>query len=226
MSRLSSDIAAVEQLVVSGAVEFSTAAASALLFAAAALLIRWELALVVFAVAPLFLLAARYFSGRLQRASVDERASNGDIAAAVQEGLASVAMVQAYTTNKTLSPTGCTGMVWLGCGPNSARAEPPPPMDRWSTWSKWPASWASSAWASGRSRPAGSPLAGLLAFVAYLGFLYPPIQQLGQLNLAISEATAGSARLTDLLAIEPAVVDAPLAIARRRGLAGSSRSPT
>ncbi|GAA1709437.1 ABC transporter transmembrane domain-containing protein [Fodinicola feengrottensis] len=219
VSRLSSDIAAVEQLVVSGAVEFSTAAASALLFAAAALLIRWELALVVFAVAPLFLLAARYFSGRLQRASVDERASNGDIAAAVQEGLASVAMVQAYNQQNAESDRlHRHGLAWMRAKLSQSRATAAygPLVDLvevacilgiigLGVWEI----------AAGRLT-----LGGLLAFVAYLGFLYPPIQQLGQLNLAISEATAGSARLTDLLAIEPAVVDAPLAIAapRARGV--------
>jgi ATP-binding cassette subfamily B protein len=215
VTRLSSDIAAVEQLVVSGAVEFTTAAASAVLFAVAALYIRWELALVVFAVAPLFLLAARYFSGKVQHASVDERASNGDIAAAVEEGLANTALVQAYNQQPAESSRlHLHGLAWMRAklSQNRATAAYGPLVDLvevacvlgiigLGVWEI----------AAGRLT-----LGGLLAFVAYLGFLYPPIQQLGQLNLAISEATAGSERLTQILAIRPAVTDRPMAIAAPR----------
>lgn len=215
VARLSSDIEAVEQLVVSGVVEFSTAAVSVLLFATAAIVVRWELAVVVFAVAPVFWLASRFFAGKLQVASADERESNGDISAAVQESLAHTQLVQAYNQQGAEADRlHRHGETWLRAKlrQNRASAGYGPLVDLvevtcilgiigigvWEI-------------AAGRLT-----LGGLLAFVAYLGFLYPPIQRLGQLSLAVSEATAGSRRLTQLLELTPSVTDTPDAIAAGR----------
>lgn len=47
----------------------------------------------------------------------------------------------------------------------------------------------------------------LLAFAAFLGYLYPPIRDLGQLGLTLTAATAGAQRLQEILDAEPAVTD-------------------
>jgi ATP-binding cassette subfamily B protein len=47
----------------------------------------------------------------------------------------------------------------------------------------------------------------LLAFAAFLGYLYPPIRNLGQLGLTLTAATAGAERLQEILDAEPAVSD-------------------
>jgi ATP-binding cassette subfamily B protein len=47
----------------------------------------------------------------------------------------------------------------------------------------------------------------LLAFAAFLGYLYPPVRDLGQLGLTLTAATAGARRLGELLDAEPAVTD-------------------
>lgn len=47
----------------------------------------------------------------------------------------------------------------------------------------------------------------LLAFAAFLGYLYPPIRDLGQLGLTLTAATAGARRLQEILDAEPAVTD-------------------
>lgn len=49
----------------------------------------------------------------------------------------------------------------------------------------------------------------LLAFAAFLGYLYPPIRDLGQLGLTLTAATAGAQRLQEILDAEPAVTDPP-----------------
>ncbi len=50
---------------------------------------------------------------------------------------------------------------------------------------------------------------GLHGFAAYLGFLYPPLKNLGQLTLTVTSATASSERLAELLNTPPRVSDAP-----------------
>jgi ATP-binding cassette subfamily B protein len=47
----------------------------------------------------------------------------------------------------------------------------------------------------------------LLAFAAFLGYLYPPVRGLAQLGLTIAAATAGAERLIEILDVRPAVAD-------------------
>jgi ATP-binding cassette subfamily B protein len=47
----------------------------------------------------------------------------------------------------------------------------------------------------------------LLAFAAFLGYLYPPIRNLGQLGLTLTAATAGAERIQEILDTEPAVTE-------------------
>lgn len=47
----------------------------------------------------------------------------------------------------------------------------------------------------------------LLAFAAFVGYLYPPVRSLGRLGLTLTAATAGAERLGEILDAEPAVTD-------------------
>lgn len=95
--RLTDDLEVIEELVSSGLVEAAAAAISVALFAAAAAIIQWQLALITFAVAPLFWLTSKGFSGRLSQASGQERAASSSLASTVEESLANQALVQAFS---------------------------------------------------------------------------------------------------------------------------------
>ncbi len=47
----------------------------------------------------------------------------------------------------------------------------------------------------------------LLAFSAFLGYLYPPVRGLAQLGLTITAATAGAERLIEILDVRPSITD-------------------
>ncbi|MFD5544571.1 ABC transporter ATP-binding protein, partial [Streptomyces sp. NPDC127079] len=47
----------------------------------------------------------------------------------------------------------------------------------------------------------------LLAFSAFLGYLYPPVRGLAQLGLTVTAATAGAERLIEILDVRPSVTD-------------------
>ncbi len=96
MVRLLDDLEVIEGLVCSGLAAAAAAAVSLLLLAAAAVVISSSLALLAFAVAPLFWLVSRAFSGRLARAAGQEREANGSISTAVEESLSNQALVQAF----------------------------------------------------------------------------------------------------------------------------------
>lgn len=50
-------------------------------------------------------------------------------------------------------------------------------------------------------------IGGLLSFAGFIGYLYPPLQNLGQLNLTLATARAGAVRIDDILAEQPATAD-------------------
>lgn len=218
MARLTDDIEAIEELVGSGLVKLFTTLASVVFFAGAAFYIRWDLALLTFLLVPAFLLVSKVFAGRFRTVSAHERLSNGAMNSVIEESLSNQSLVQSYNRQSTEAERlHSEGNTWLRA--NVAQA------------------WLSSlygpvvqvieticlisilgfgAWeiTSGRLT-----IGGLLAFAAYLAYLYPAVQSLGQIALTVSEAAAGSDRVIEILRARPTVTDRadPVHLERGRG---------
>ncbi|HVV12823.1 ABC transporter ATP-binding protein [Amycolatopsis sp.] len=214
VARHSGDVDAVEHLVASGVVETFVAAMSAVAFAGAALWMRWDLALAAFAIAPLFLLVAKWFSGKLRVAARDERNVNGEISSAVEEGLANFTVVQAYNQQPfDQHRIHERGVSWLRAKLAEARVSAAyAPLVGVTEVIGTLGVLALGAWEIEAGRVT---LGGLIALTGYLGYLYPQVQELGQLQLTINSATASAERIVELL-------DAPIAVRdpRRQLVAG------
>ncbi|MFG1997107.1 ABC transporter ATP-binding protein [Actinoplanes sp. NPDC048988] len=205
MTRFTDDLESVEGFVVSGLVRTATAAVSVIAFATAALLVRWDLALASFALAPLFLVVSRAIGGRFQAAAAEERAGNGGIATVVEESLSNQAVVRAYNRQEAEQDRlHRQGLVWLRArmaetrlgslyGPLVGVVETICVLTVLGL----------GAWELSAGRVS---LGGLLSFAGYLGYLYPPMQTLGQFPLGAAEAAAAVERLDDLLRVQPAPV--------------------
>ncbi|MET9911235.1 ABC transporter ATP-binding protein [Streptomyces sp. NPDC006476] len=206
VERLTGDVEAIEQMVVSGVVGTVAAAFSAVFYASAALYLRWDLALATFVLAPLFLLAARRFSGRIRTASQDERVADGAITSVVEESLGNIMLTQAYNRRadeeKRLEREA---RAWMNASVRGARLS-----ELYEQFVEVVETlcvlvviglgvWEISA---GRMT-----LGQLLAFAAFIGYLYPPVRSLGRLGLTLTAATAGAERLNEILDTEPAVTD-------------------
>jgi ATP-binding cassette, subfamily B, bacterial len=218
MVRLTDDIEAIEQFVASGVIQTFTAAISAALFASAALYVRWDLALVSFAVAPLFLLAVRRFTSRVRAVAVQERASDGALTSVVEESLSNQALVQAYNRQRAEQRRlHQEGRSWLKAKMAETRLSAlyDPLVEVIETVCVLVVL-SFGAWELTNDR---ITLGGLLSFAAYLGYLYPPIQGLGQVKLIASEATASADRIIEIMETPPTVADRPAARTRaaRRG---------
>ncbi|MER6527060.1 ABC transporter ATP-binding protein [Streptomyces sp. NPDC001508] len=204
--RLTGDVEAIEQLVVSGVVGSIGAAFSAVFYAAAAFWLRWDLALATFLLAPLFLLAARRFAGRVKKASRDERVADGAITSVVTEALGNIVLTQAYNRRRDEEARLDTeARAWQRAGVRGARLS-----ELYEQFVEVVETlcvltviglgvWEISA---GRMT-----LGQLLAFAAFLGYLYPPVRALGRLGLTVTEAMAGAERIGEILDAEPAVTD-------------------
>ncbi|MEU8868482.1 ABC transporter ATP-binding protein [Streptomyces umbrinus] len=206
VERLTGDVEAIEQMVVSGVVGTVSAVFSALFYSAAALWLRWDLALVTFLLAPLFLVAARRFAGRIRAAAQDERTADGAITSVVEESLGNVVLTQAYNRRRAEEKRlDREARAWLRASVRGARAS-----ELYEQFVEVVetvcvlAVIGLGAWEISQGRMS---LGQLLAFAAFLGYLYPPIRDLGQLGLTLTAATAGAQRLQEILDAEPAVTD-------------------
>ncbi|MFE7934658.1 ABC transporter ATP-binding protein [Streptomyces sp. NPDC057456] len=206
VERLTGDVEAIEQLVVSGVVGTISAAFSAVFYAAAALWLRWDLALATFVLAPLFLLAARRFSSRIKQAAQDERVADGAITSVVEESLGNVVLTQAYNRRRDEERRlDKEARAWMRASVRGARLS-----EMYEQFVEVVETlcvlsviglgvWEISA---GRMT-----LGALLAFAAFIGYLYPPVRNLGQLGLTVTAATAGAERIAELLDAQPSVKD-------------------
>src|SRR3954468_19513365 len=94
VTRLTSDVQAIESFLLGGVSGAVTAVARIVLFAGALFVLSWQLALVSLVVTPLFWWAARRFSGLIKRAAREKRRRSGSLAAVAEESLANAMLVQ------------------------------------------------------------------------------------------------------------------------------------
>jgi ATP-binding cassette subfamily B protein len=173
---------------------------------------------VSFAIAPLFWVAVRSFTSRFRDAAVRERESDGAMTSVVEESLSNQALVQAYNRQRTEQRRlHRAGLSWLEAKMAESRLSALyEPLVQVIETVCVLVVLGFGAWELTNNR---ITLGGLLAFAAYLGYLYPPIQNLGHINLIASEATASADRIIEIMEARPAVAEVPAARTRaaRRG---------
>lgn len=206
LSRLTSDVEAIETMVVSGLVGAASAVFSALFYAAAAFWLRWDLAAATFVLAPLFWLAARRFSGSIKDVSRAGRVADGAITSVVEESLGNIVLTQAYdrrdAERRRLREEA---NAWFRASVRSTRLnEAYEQLVEVIETVCVLAVIGIGAWEISAGR---MTLGQLLAFAAFLGYLYPPVRGLAQLGLTVTAATAGAERLIEILDVPPAVTD-------------------
>ncbi|MGW8556356.1 ABC transporter ATP-binding protein [Streptomyces tubercidicus] len=206
VERLTGDVDAIEALVVSGLVQAATAIFGVIFYTAAAFWLRWDMALVTLALAPLFVIATRRFTGRVKEVSRRERAADGAITSVVEEGLVNVVLTQAYNRQQDEQERlNREARRWFRASVTSARLNEfyEQIVEVLETLCVL-AIIGLGVWEISAGR---MTLGQLLAFAAFIGYLYPPIRNLGQLGLTVTEATAGSERLLEILDAPPAVTE-------------------
>lgn len=197
LARLTSDIDAVEQLAASGIVQAVSGCVCAVFFTAAAFWVRWELALAVCAVCPLFWLASRVLSGRMTRATQQERAGNAALITAVEQALSTLLLARLYNRQADeAAAVHRAGRTWMRAGLRQARvAQAYRPAWEIIETASVLAILGLGAWEISVHR---LTLGGLLAFAGFLGFLYPCLQSLGELAVDAASAAAAADRLLRL----------------------------
>lgn len=211
VSRLSGDVGAIESLFVTELTRAVSAVFRVLFFTVALFLIDWQLALAALAVAPLFGGLARLFARRLKRASREKRRRTGSLSSVAEESLAAAALVQSHgmQVEEARRFAGHANDVYQAeLAAARLRGCYPVVVDFFELLGAL-ATISLGAWALADGR---ITLGGLLAFVAYLGLLYRPIQELGDIVASIFAASAGAERVLEVLDTPEGIAERPDAV--------------
>ena len=210
LARITSDVHAIETLLLSAVAELVQAAARLFFFAGALALLSWKLALASLIVVPVFYFAAKKFARLARRAARERRRRSGSLTAVAEESLANAALVQsANAQDREIARfrRESEGAIAAELAGTRVAGLFAPIIDLielagavlilvLGTW----------ALASG-----DLTIGGLLAFLAYLSQLYRPVRDLSRLSQEVFEATAGAERVIELLDTLPRVTEAPAA---------------
>ena len=209
VSRLSGDVAAIESLFVSGLTSVVSAVFQLVFFIGALLLLDWQLALASLVLAPLFYGIARFYAQRLKRASREKRRRTGSLSSIAEESLSSAALVQSHglqTQEADRFREQAEDVYDAELAAAKLRGLYPIVVHLFEL-AGMLAAIVLGAWALADGR---LTLGGLLAFLAYLGMLYRPVQELGDVVGLVFSASAGAERVLELL-------DTPAGITERPG---------
>jgi ATP-binding cassette, subfamily B, bacterial len=218
MSRLSGDVNAIEQLVLSGVMQLVAHSLKIAIFGGLLFYLNWKLTLASLIAAPLFAVVSRRFSTRIKAASREKRRRTGTISAVAEESLSNAALVQAYdrqdaeTRRFHRENLGAFAAQMMA---TRLRATFGPFIDLLETGAVLLVV-GLGIWqlASGEMT-----LGDLLVFMAYLAQLYGPIRALGGLANTAYAASAGAERIIEILDEKPSVTDpvSPRPFGRARG---------
>jgi ATP-binding cassette, subfamily B, bacterial len=208
LSRLTSDIQAIESFILSGIGEGLSALVRIAIFGGALFLLDWRLAAVSLVVAPLFYFLARSFSRLVKHAAREKRRRSGSLTAVAEESLANASLVQSLNRQAAevvrFRRQG-ERIVEAELASTRIRSLFSPLVDLIELVGAMIVI-ALGTWALTRG---DLTLGGLLVFLGYLTQLYGPIRDLSRLSNTIFAAAAGAERVIELLEERPTVVDRP-----------------
>jgi ATP-binding cassette subfamily B protein len=218
LSRLTGDVAAIENVVLSGVIEVIANLIKIVVFVGVLLFLDWRLALVSLAAVPVFWSAARAFTRRIKTASRQVRTRAGSITTVAEESLTDPTLIQAYGREPAevdRFATQSKGSVRAELAATRLEAMFSPLIDLCQLLGVLTIVGV-GIWELGAGR---ITLGGLLAFLMFLSQLYSLVQDLGHLANSLFAAAAAAERIIDLLDQQPTVtVPAhPIPLGRPRG---------
>jgi ATP-binding cassette, subfamily B, bacterial len=211
LTRLSGDITAIEDLLVSGLSDMVAYVTTIVLFMALMVYLDAGLVLVALSVVPVLAATTVVAARKGRSAQLDIRARASELASTAEEGLSAIALVKAFARASYEGHRfGRASQASATARLRGVRVSAvfPPLADLVTA-----AGTAMVVFFGGRQVMAGRlSLGSLVAFLTYLSSLYVPIQGLASLISTIQRALVGAERLAEIL-------DAPAALRERGGTA-------
>jgi len=218
ITRLTSDVQAIRDVVSGGSILFFTNASLLAGMLAMMFWLNWQFALAALSVAPLLFWSVFRYTSRVKAAARTARTSEGLLASVAQETLSSIRIVQGLAQEEQQSERFQTqNMGSLNAYLESVRyqAAVAPLVDVFAA-----AGLAIVMWFGAMRVLAGELTTGdVVVFFAYVTNLYAPIKALSRLWYSLNRATIGIERIGEVMELAYDVTDRPNA-RRARGLSG------
>ncbi len=210
LTRLTSDVDAIERFVLTGPADAVAAVLQFALLLGALLWLDVPLTVVSLVVAPGFWFTARRFSRIVKDTSQERRRRAGSLATHAEQALSNVALVQSYNRNQAETrrfEAHGVEVLEAELAASRVRAAFLPLVDLVEVAGGIVVVGAGAhALGSGRLT-----VGGLLAFLAYLVQMYGPVRDLSRLSTTVFSAAAAAERVVELLEDRPQVRDDPRA---------------
>lgn len=211
LARVTSDVRAIEIVVLSGINNMLLAVFKIAIFGGMLFFLDWRLALVIVVVAPVFWFAMRLLTRLVKRATRERQRRIGSLAALGEESFSNIALVQAYN-RQALEVERFhrenDGALEASLVASRLKAFVSPSIDAVQAVSALAVVGLGTLALSDGDLTVGE----LIVFVAYLTQLYTPVRQLAAQYNIIAGATAGAERVIEFFEHRPTVVDAPGAV--------------
>lgn len=211
MSRVTNDVSVMEQFATHGVTLIAVDILRLIGAAAALLFLNWRLALLVFIPIPIIGVILRSFNRGIRPVYSRMRARLGDVNARLQDHLSGMRVIQLFTQEmRALASFTEDSKNYFDAQVQGVRS--------WSTY--FPAIQFVSALGTVIVLGVGGmmvthktlTLGELVAFLAYLGFLYSPINRIVDTDNVFQQAIAAGERILELLDASPEIRDAPDAL--------------
>jgi len=210
ISRVTSDIGAIQDFINSALLGMIANALTLLGMIVVMFYINWRFTLIALSIAPALFVVVYWFTGRIKKASRAVRKKESELVSVVQEVLTSVRVVQAFAREDfevSRFESQSLKNVETALEARSLKAKLSPVVD------VMVAVGTCLVLAYGARLALRGELSAcvLVVFLLYLGKMYKPIRELSKMTDSVSKAMVGYERIQEVLEIEAAVKDAPRA---------------
>ena len=208
ITRVTSDIDAIQSFVNSGLLSALVNSLTLLGMLAVMLYLNWRFTLIALSIAPVLFVVVFSYTRRIKKASRAVRKKEGEIVSVIQEVLSSIRVVKAFAREdfeqKRLEEESLEG-VEISLRARSLKAKLAPLVEIIVA-----VGTMLVLWFGGRMALAGTLSAGsLVLFIFYLGKMYKPMQELSKMTDAYSKAAIGYERIREVLDFDGEVRDFP-----------------
>ena len=210
ISRVTSDIEAIQDFIDSALLGMLVSAFTLLGMIGVMLYINWRFTLIALSVAPFLFLVVFYFTRRIKKTSRAVRKKESELLSIVEEVLTSIRVVKAfaredYEEHRFASQSQNNMETALQA--RSIKAKLSPIVEVIVALGT-----CLVLWYGARLTLSGQLSAGLLiVFLLYLGKMYKPMRELSKMTDTVSKAAVGYERIKEVLEIESRVQDLPRA---------------
>lgn len=210
ISRMTSDIDAVQSFMVSSVLDLAIGTVTLIGMVSVMFYLNWRFTLIALSIAPVLFGVTYHFTRRSKKASRELRKKEGEIVSLLQEVLSAIGVVKAFAQEEreqTRLEAESLESVQIALYARSIKAKLSPLVEIVVATGT-----ALVLWFGGSMVLAGTLSAGsLVVFIWYLGKMYKPMQDFAKITDTYAKASVGYERLKEVLKTQPTVHDLPQA---------------